>query len=344
MRFSVIDTDINRSPSLVPYPNYEMNRLPNIRITHNRIINIIRTSVDECDRLWMMDMASANGTIYGEPQLYVIDLLTDRVVRQFTVSQNLRRTDGTTWFPGLAVDSDPRSCDRAYAYVPDIGWGLLVYSYRENAAWRLEHPYFYFDPLSTVFNIGGVRMEWLDGVFGLALSAQDPDGYRTLYFHSLANTRMFSVNTRFLRMNATGVTETFDEYRHRGNRRAGMQAASMATDRKTGVIFYALVNQDAIGCWNPRRFEKLTPDTAAVIARDSILFQFPSDVKVDTGFNLWVLSDRMPRFRFRIHEFNLTETNYRVFKVPTATAVRGTVCELNSDNVIFRPEPVRHFL
>lgn len=319
---------------LVPYPDYEMTRLPNRRITHNRIINVIRTAVDECDRLWLIDMASANGTSYGDPQLYVFDLNTNQVIRQFTVTENLRRRDGTTWFPGLTVDSDPRSCDRSYAYIPDIGWGLLVYSFRTNTAWRMEHHYFYFDPLATVFNIGGVRMEWQDGVFGLALSERHRDGYRTMYFHSLASTRMFSVDTRILQSNSR-VQDTFDEYRHHGYRMAGMQAGSMAMDLSTGAIFYALVNQDAVGCWNPTRFKKHSPETTAVIAQNPVLLQFPADLKVDSSFNLWVLSDKMPTFRFRIHDLNLTEVNYRVFKVPTATAVRGTVCESNSNNVNF---------
>ncbi|VVC38830.1 Hypothetical protein CINCED_3A017841 [Cinara cedri] len=328
-------TEKNRSPLLVPYPNYEMNQLPSRRNSYNRIINTVRVDVDECNRLWVIDMASANGTSYSEPQLYVIDLITDQVIRQFTVTENLRRMDGTTWFTGLIVDSNPKSCNRAYAYVADIGWGLLVYSFRDNKAWRMEHPYFYFDPLATVFNIGGVRMEWLDGVFGLALSEQHQDGYRTLYFHSLASTRMFSVNTRLLQTNSS-VSETFDDYQRCGYRLASMQAASMAMDLSTGAIFYALVNQDAVGCWNPRRYQKHSMNTTAVIAQDPVRLEFPSDIKVDSSSNLWVISDRMPRFRFRIHDLNLTEVNYRVFKVPIKTAIRGTVCELQEfDDVLF---------
>lgn len=309
-----------------------MNRLPSRLTTRNRLINVIRLSIDECDRLWLVDMGWANGTTYSEPQLYVIDLNTDQVVRQFTVTENLRRMDGSTWFPSLTVDSNPRSCDRAYAYVPDIAWGLLVYSFRENIAWRLEHHYFYFDPISTVFNIGGVRVEWTDGLFGVTLSERHSDGYRTLYFQSLASTRMFSVNTRILQMNSS-VSDTFDEYHRHGHRLYGMQAASMAMDPSTGAIFYALVNQDAVGCWNPRRFVKHSPDTTSMIARDPIRLEFPSDIKVDSSSNLWVLSDKMLKMRFRLHEVDLTEVNYRVFKVPTVTAIKGTICE--SDDVLF---------
>lgn len=309
-----------------------MNRLPGRgESAADRLINTFRLSVDECNRLWVIDMGAANGTTYREPQLFVFDLNTNRVVRKFTVTQNLRRSDGSTWFPGLIADAEPGACDRAFAYLPDIGWGMVVYSYRANAAWRLEHPYFYFDPLATVFDFGGVRVEWTDGVFGLALSARRPsDGHRTLYFQAMASTRMFAVDTAVLRANRT-VSATQDEYWHLGHRPAGMQAASMCMDPVSGVVFYALINRDAVGCWNPTRYPHHSNDTTAVIAQDSVTLRFPADLKVDADSNLWVLSDRMPQYRFRVAEFDVTDVNYRVFRAPVADVVRGTVCEPESD-------------
>lgn len=312
---------------LVPYPNYGMNRLPNRRERAvDRIVNTFRISVDACDRLWVIDMGAANGTTYGQPQLFVFDLNTDRVVRQFTITGNLRRRDDSTWFPGLIADVDPRSCDRAFAYLPDIGCGLVVYSFRANSAWRLEHPFFYFDPLATAFNIGGVRLQWNDGVFGLALSERRADGYRTLYFSAMSSTRLFSVDTRVLQSNSS-VADTIDEYRHLGHRFAGMQAASMSMDGATGALFYALVNQDAIGCWNPRRSEHHSNKTTAIVAQDPVTLQFPADLKVDFNSDLWVLSDRMPLYRFRVHDLDVTDVNYRVFRAPVADMIRGTVCD-----------------
>uniref|UniRef100_A0A2H8TM52 Protein yellow n=1 Tax=Melanaphis sacchari TaxID=742174 RepID=A0A2H8TM52_9HEMI len=338
----------NRSPRLVPYPNYAMNRLPSSgqRIT-DRIINTYRLSIDVCDRLWVIDMGIANGTKLGQPQLFVIDLNTDRVVRQYVVTANLLRVDGNSWFPGLVADADWKSCDRAYAYLPDIGGGLLVYDYRRNTARRIEHHYFYFDPLATVFNIGGVRIEWPDGMFGVGLSERHPDGYRTLYFQAMSSTRMFSVNTSVLQSNRS-LSDTFQEYRHHGHRAAGMQAGPMSMDQVTGTVFYALVNQDAIGCWNPRRHERLSGDTSAVLVQDSKTLEFPADIKVDMDSNLWVLSDRMPRFRFQVLNFDLNDVNYRVFRAPVADVVRDTVCEsqLNGNRLLSssenqsRPRPI----
>uniref|UniRef100_A0A481MQJ7 Dopachrome conversion enzyme n=1 Tax=Nipponaphis monzeni TaxID=196483 RepID=A0A481MQJ7_9HEMI len=332
----------NHSPALIPYPSYEMNQLPTRRQrASDHIVNTFRLSVDHaCDRLWVIDMGQANGTRHGPPQLFVIDLNTDRVIRQFTVTAGLMRPAGSvqdTWFPGLIADSEAGACDRSFAYMPDLAWGLVVYSFRHNAAWRLEHPYFYFDPMATVFNIGGVRLEWLDGAFGVALSARHADGYRTLYFHSMASTRMFSVNTRVLQANRSAA-DAVDEFRHHGHRLTGMQAGSLAADTgATGALFYALVNQDAIGCWNPGRSDHHGPETTAVLARDPVRLNFPADVKVDAASNVWVLSDRMPRWRFRFGDFDLNDVNYRVFSGPAAELVRGTVCEPTAGRPSSRP-------
>ncbi|XP_050523545.1 protein yellow isoform X1 [Daktulosphaira vitifoliae] len=320
----------NRSPPLIPYPSYEMNRLPTrYERPVDHIINTFRLSVDKCDRLWAIDMGASNGTIVGEPQLFIFDLNRDRTVRQFTISSRLRRTDGSTWFPGLIVDSEPGECDRSFAYLPDIGWGMVVYSFQSNEAWRIEHNYFYFDPLSTVFNMGGVRVEWTDGVFGLGLSERHSDGYRTLYFQALASTRIFSVNTRLLQANVSMTSEIFDQYVHHGHRPAGMQAASMSMDEVSGAIFFALINQDAIGCWNPRRFQRHSIGNSAIVAQDRTTLFFPADLKVDLQSNFWVLSDRMPVFRFQVNRFDVNDVNYRVFTAPVSELIRGTVCESN---------------
>lgn len=175
----------NGSPALVPYPNWAANRLPSDNqrsYGDEKIFSASRPSVDACNRLWVVDSGSANGKVYTDPQLIVIDLNTDRIVRRFAINKKLMRADPLSMFVAVVADADPKACDRAYAYVADIRWGMLVYSFYHDQAWRLEHAYFFFDPLSTVFNIGGVRVEWLDGLFGLTLSKRNSDGYRTLYF------------------------------------------------------------------------------------------------------------------------------------------------------------------
>lgn len=69
------------------------------------------------------------------------------------------------------------TCDSAYAYIADLaGFGMIVYKMAENISWRFKHLYFYPDPLSGTFEVGGVTTHWIDGILGLTLSDMRPDG------------------------------------------------------------------------------------------------------------------------------------------------------------------------
>lgn len=75
------------------------------------------------------------------------------------------------------VDVDPSDCENAYAYLPDLGsYALIVYSFKENKAWRVTHHYFHFDPLQGNYTVGGVNFHWTDGIFGLALDKPMDNG------------------------------------------------------------------------------------------------------------------------------------------------------------------------
>lgn len=56
-----------------------------------------------------------------------------------------------TFIANTAVDLG-KSCDDAYAYFSDeLGYGLIVYSLKENTSWRFEHSFFFPDPLKGKF-------------------------------------------------------------------------------------------------------------------------------------------------------------------------------------------------
>lgn len=72
---------------------------------------------------------------------------------------------------------NPDRCEDAFAYIPDLGsFAMVVYSLRENDSWRFTHHFFHIDPLQGEFNIGGVNFQWLDGLIGVALGPECPNG------------------------------------------------------------------------------------------------------------------------------------------------------------------------
>lgn len=110
----------NRSPVLIPYPSWELNRLPgevgaveetgsdrlhakkaeksDEGIKDNAtIISTFRIRVDECDRLWVMDTGLAD--ILGNPKqiapaaLVIFDLTTDKLIRRFPFPSDQSKED-----------------------------------------------------------------------------------------------------------------------------------------------------------------------------------------------------------------------------------------------------------
>ncbi|XP_050523549.1 protein yellow isoform X4 [Daktulosphaira vitifoliae] len=315
------------SPSLIPYPNFENNLLSSN--SSERIVSVFRINVDECDRLWMVDTGLAD--IWGEanqvqtPKLLIFDLKTDKLIRQYTFKADDMKPD--SFFANVLADTTKETCNDAYAYIPDLGaYGLIVYSFATNKSWRVKHHYFHFDPLAGNYHVGGINFQWTDGIFGVALSAVKEDGFRTLYFHPFSSTREFSVSTRIIQ-NASIASDSYYEFKVLGSRGPNSQASGSSLDEKTGVLFYTQVNKDGIGCWNSNRFaDEYSADTNALVVSDSITLEFPNDLKVDNNGNLWVLSDRLPRFLYKGLDTN--DVNFRIFNAPVVDLVKDTVCEV----------------
>ncbi|CAH0555325.1 unnamed protein product [Brassicogethes aeneus] len=320
----------NKSAPLIPYPDWKANTTPkdkDAKIEDNQIVSTFRVRVDECDRLWVMDTGLED--ILGSPRqvskpaLVVFDLTTDKLIRRIPLKDSVLKED--SFFANVIVDVNPDKCDKAFAYIPDLGgYGIVVYSWEKNDAWRVKHNFFHFDPLKGDFNVGGVNFQWTDGVFGLALGAKEDGGYRTLYFHPLASTREFSVSTQVLQ-NETLATDphSYHLYTIEGERGDNTQASASDFDEKSNVLFLTQLNRDGLACWNPRR--KLTSDNLELVASDKEELVFTNDLKVDRERNLWVLSDRMPAFIYRGLDPN--QINYRIFKTKVDDIIAGTKCE-----------------
>lgn len=80
-----------KSPSLIPYPNWESNKLPkgDAKADENTVVSIFRLDVDACDRLWALDTGLAD--IFGEgrqitpPTILVWDLKTDKLIHRYSL-------------------------------------------------------------------------------------------------------------------------------------------------------------------------------------------------------------------------------------------------------------------
>lgn len=183
---------------------------------NSSIISTFRISVDECDRLWVMDTGLAdilgNPKQIAQPALVIFDLNTNKLIKRYTIPEthiksdtffanvvcdwvwnifrtNYVRNGPVIWFNSIwcdsicffawvqIVDVPKDGCDDAFAYVPDLGaYATVVYSFKSDRSWRVKHNFFYFDPVNGDYNVGGVNFQWTDGIFSMALGEQTEQG------------------------------------------------------------------------------------------------------------------------------------------------------------------------
>jgi len=309
---------------LIPYPNWEINQLPTAG-EHDHLVSVYRTAVDACDRLWMVDTGlieiPGNNTRVLPPSIVIVDLHTDQVIRRYTLKSSDYLSVST--LASLVIDVTPSTCNEAYAYIPDLsGYGLIVYSFQENDSWRVAHNYFYLESLAGEFNVGGIHFQWNDGVFSLGLSDIKSDGFRTIYFHSMAGNHIYSVSTRIL-TNRELATRSYHEndFKVEIDRGQGSQTSASDLHKPSGILFLALVNQNALGCWNTHKAPKL--ENFDIVHRDDQKFIYPSDIKV-YGDKVIVLTNTMPVFLYS--QLNYDQTNFRIWTASVNEAGKNTTC------------------
>ncbi|XP_076260466.1 protein yellow-like [Rhynchophorus ferrugineus] len=325
-----------KNPSLIPYPDFQSNELGNCQ---EGLSTVYRIHVDQCDRLWVLDTGTfgiedttQNVCPYA---LNIFDLQTDKRIHRYVFRPD--DINGQTFIANIAVELG-NDCDEGYAYFSDeLGYGLIVYSLKDDQSWRFEHSFFMPDPLKGDFNIDGLNFQWgQEGIFGISLSPQQIDGYRTLYFSPLASNREFAISTRILH-NPSRVNNSYHEFVVLDERGKDTHTTSRVISNQ-GIQFFNLIDQNAVGCWDIRK--KYAPENIGVVERHPDLI-FPADIKIDKNNYLWVLSDRMPKFL--LSTLNYSEPNFRLFFAPADALIRNTVCEPTPPPIHMNPSPMALF-
>ncbi|CAH0401455.1 unnamed protein product [Chilo suppressalis] len=324
----------SQSEPLLPYPSWKDAFILDDAETINSnatVVSAFRMHVDKCDRLWVVDNGVADMSTdvkqIAEPAVVVFDLNRDSVVRRYEMTGEVLRDSSV--LTSVVVDFVGKSCDcgEAYAYITDMGSNaLIVYSFKDDDAWRVENHYFHFDPHAGVYKVGGIDFYGSDGVSSAALSQVKSDGYRDLYLHPTSSTKQFKMSTKLLRHKDAPEEEIFNGVLVVGEKGPFSQASACDFDPKNNVLFFTQVCKNAIGCWNIDK--PFTPQNTPTVVRDCTLLEFPNDVKVDKEGNLWILSDRQARF---LHgHLDPAQVNFRVLTAPVTKLIQGTACERSS--------------
>uniref|UniRef100_A0A182WQX0 Yellow protein n=1 Tax=Anopheles minimus TaxID=112268 RepID=A0A182WQX0_9DIPT len=319
----------DRSPPLKAYPTYPINELqpqyvPDLR----RLVSVYRTRVDVCERLWFVDTGMLeypdNRQQIQRPQIWIIDLKRDQLVQRYTIPESIVREG--VGMASITVDVEPTDCEGAYAYLPDLAANAIhVYSLRDNDMWSFNHSSFAYDRNRSTFNVAGQRFEWDDGVFSIALGQNDTVARSKLvYYHPMASTTEFGTFTSVLQNKRIAQSGFYDGlFESLGERGPNTQSTMHYYDARTGVVFYAEVNRNAIGCWNTNQI--FDASNHATVHLDNRELIYPTDLTSDSEGTLWVLTNNLPVWIYS--RLNESDYNYRLWRQDPTVAIRGTKCD-----------------
>ncbi|ALC47451.1 yellow-f2 [Drosophila busckii] len=313
------------SPKLNAYPNFELNQFS--RSAEN-LVSVYRTTVDACQRLWFIDTGMLeypdNRQQIKRPSIWVVDLNTDRVLKRFEIPESIVSTG--RGMASLTIDiASPKACGEAFAYIPDlVNSRLYVYSLAADRMWSFAHNYFNFDPLAGDLHIGGQTFRWDDGIFSTSLGPIERDGSRPLLFHAMASNNEFAVSNRVLQQEANAArSDHGNDFRILGNRGEHKQSTMHEYDQRTGVVFYAEIQTNGVGCWNSRK--PFTPANHGIVAANADTMIYPSDLTIDEDGDIWVMTNSMPIFIYSTLDANTF--NFRIWRQKAVEAKRNTICE-----------------
>lgn len=318
-----------QNPVLKPYPNFALNELrDDLQPDANRLVTVYRPRVDRCDRLWFVDTGMMeipnNFTIVQRPSIWVIDLKTDTPIHRYEIPQ--KDVDSGYGLTSITLDVDPNDCEKVFVYISDLQtYRMLVYDYQNKKSWRFLHNYFFLNPLEGDYVIQGIPFSWDDGIFSIALSNPDPvTNFRTAYFHALSSNSEFTVSTAVLR-NETASKRGYhgQDFKLLGYRGAKSQSSIHALDRETGVVFFALVQQNAVSCWDSKK--PFAPQNMALVYKNDNDIVYPNDLSIDNDGYVWFMSNSIIKLLYT--RLDLNEFNFHIWRANIKEVIKGTVCD-----------------
>lgn len=301
-------------PLLTPYPNWNWTSTKNC----SNIISVYRVSIDRCDRLWVLDTGVIGDNHVCPAKLVVFDLTTSELLQQVEIPDNIaiNSTSGQGLLVTPVVQTFDRDCDRTYVYIADAdGYGLIVYdgsSFR-----RLTSNAFNFDPRYINYTIEGTSFQLQDGIVGMALSPVTDN----LHFSPMSSHNLDYINTYQL------TQLQGDQVQYQVAEDILWTQSSAKAVSRSGAVFFGLVSDTSIGCWN--EFRSLNRENIRLVARNSRTLQFTSGLKVKDcrgKEELWALTNKYQRIATGTLDYD--DVNFRILKGNVEGLIRGTRCQL----------------
>ncbi|XP_017046491.1 LOW QUALITY PROTEIN: protein yellow [Drosophila ficusphila] len=321
------DNEVVENPRLEAYPNGEWHVPPN---NCSGITSAIRTYIDECWRLWVVDSGQVNSIQLCPPQILTFDLVKDELIQRHSIPPDAY-TPSVSIFTALVVDlaesGTPNRCVGGIAYIADAwGYGLIVFDSLSGRSWRIEHES--MKPLKL--GRMGRSSNSQAGIFTVSLSPSEVEE-RFLYFHTLnafnevkVSLTLINNETLWRTSNASEVGEHFHVLGTRG-----IQCESEVMDQ-SGNLFCSLISLGAIIRW--QESSNYTADDLRVVAYNPHKIKFVTGLKINRNSKgeeeLWALSSQ-PKLFVGV-DLPANEVKFQIIGCRTADLLANTPCTVGA--------------
>ncbi|XP_034114193.2 protein yellow [Drosophila albomicans] len=327
------DNEVLENPRLEAYPNMEWHLPVN---NCSGITSAIRTYIDDCWRLWVVDSGQVNSLQLCAPHILIFDLVKDELVQKYAMPAHLY-TPSVSIFTAMVVDlseSDaPNHCLGGKAYIADAwGYGLIVFDALTGKSWRIEHES--MQPSLGVRRFGSAYA----GIFTVSLSPSH-EAERFLYFHTLNSFYEIAiplelVNNASIWQTSSNVDTVSKHFRILGTR--GIQCESEVMDNG-GNLYCSLISLGALISWNEQT--NYTANDIRAVAYNPQQLKFVTGLKINRnskGENeLWALSSD-PKL-FVGGSLKDDEVKFQIVGCRTADLLANTPCTVGATDVTPSP-------
>ncbi|KAK0077406.1 hypothetical protein PV326_010071 [Microctonus aethiopoides] len=127
--------------------------------------------IDECNRLWMVDVGRSAGVQVCPMKIMIFDLITDQLVHKYEIPRTEAFGMASLVTPIVEVGA---TCLKSVLYIADVAeYGIVVYDLEADRSWRLNNTRgnaFGPDSDATNITIANESFDLTDGTLGMSLS------------------------------------------------------------------------------------------------------------------------------------------------------------------------------
>jgi hypothetical protein len=305
-----LETSPKINPLVEPYPGWESNVRTKDCTSLQSVQNM---EIDKHGIMWVLDGFRANNNTRCPPKLVLLDLNNDgKEILSYIFPKDICATHG-----GHLKDIVVDDTHDGFAYITDnsvLDPGLIVYSRRQNRAWKLRDRTMFDEEDAAAFVVGNLTFKRLAPLDGIALSpSHSKTGNKMLFYSPLAGMNLYSIKTKVLKNEKLIESGDWRRAIKVVGKKQG-QSDGLIIDNK-GNLFYTLPPLYGIGRWNINsQFS-----TAEVIAKDESMV-WTGSFAFDNKGNLRLLTNNINKFMDPAVQLELTgEIMFKIFKHYTGT-------------------------